>query len=382
MQNAIYVEISLVGIAILVIILLNQHGNVGLSSLQQQFDRMVFAIITILVIDAVCWLSDGAVFPYARQFKHLIETLYFIFNICIPYLWAVYVDTVLKKDDEAIRARIRILAIPLVLFVALLIVNLKHGMIFYIDEQNFYHRGSWFLLTACLSFAYLAYATVRALREAARHKGDSDGKQYYMMAAFIIPPVIGGIIQTLYYGINSIWISTVISVILYYIDMLNRQISTEPLTGLNNRAEMNKYLRRESRDPGRPELLAMLIMDVDRFKEVNDTYGHYYGDRMLIAVADILKSACKNTPAFLARIGGDEFCIVYPAESIEAVEGLIGKIQLNIANWNAAHLERIPMSLSLGYSVWDPENDKDIDALYRRADQKMYEAKRAKRLAA
>ncbi|HRX58069.1 MAG TPA: GGDEF domain-containing protein [Eubacteriales bacterium] len=382
MQNALYIEISLVGIAILAIVLFNQRGNVGSSSLQRQFNRMVYATIAILVIDAACWLVDGTTFPYARNLNYFFETLYYAFNILMPFLWVVYSETALEADAKAARAHIRILAVPMAVFTALLFFNLKYGMIFEIDAQNVYHRGSWFFLDVLLSFAYLGYASFRALAKALKYRRSLRNRQYYMMAAFIVPPAIGGVLQTMFYGLSCIWICTVISVMLYYIDSLNRQISTEPLTGLNNRRELNKYLTREARDAGHTGVLAMIMMDIDRFKEVNDTYGHYYGDTVLIAMADILKKSCKSTSAFLARIGGDEFCIIYPADNIEVVEGLIAKIQYNIIIWNAAHKDMIPLSLSIGYSVWDSENDKGIDALYRRADQKMYEAKRAKRMAA
>ena len=382
MQNALYIEISLVGIAILSVILFNQRGKIGSSLLKRQFNRMVYATIAVLVIDAACWLIDGTVFPYARELNYFFETWYYIFNILMPFLWAVYSETALEGDAKKARAHIRILAVPMVAFMALLFFNLKYGMIFRIDAQNVYHRGDWFWLSVIFSFAYLGYASFRAMRKAIQYRWSCDGRQYYSMAVFIIPPAIGGILQTMYYGLSCIWICTVISVILYYIDSLNRQISTEPLTGLNNRRELNKYLAREVKDAGHAGVLSMIMMDIDRFKEVNDTYGHYYGDTVLIAMADILKKSCKSTAAFLARIGGDEFCIVYPVDNIEAVEGLIAKIQYNIIIWNAAHKDLIPLSLSLGYSVWDPENDKSIDSLYRRADQKMYEAKRAKRMAA
>lgn len=384
MQNALYIEISLVGIAILAIVLFNQRGNIGSSLLHRQFNRMVYATIAILIIDAACWIIDGTTFPYARGLNYFIETWYYFFNIFMPFLWAVYSETALENDAGAARVHIRILSVPLAAFVVLLLFNLKYSMVFEIDAQNVYHRGSWFFLTVALSFAYLGYATIRALSKAFRHRRRNESRQYYMMAAFIVPPAVGGIIQTMHYGISCIWICTVISVILYYIDSLNRQISTEPLTGLNNRRELNKFLTREAKETGngRPGVLAMVMMDVDRFKEVNDTYGHYYGDTVLITVADILKKSCKSTSAFLARIGGDEFCIIYPADNIEVVEGLIAKIQYNIITWNAAHKDRIPLSLSLGYSIWDPENDTGIDALYCRADQKMYEDKRSKRRAA
>lgn len=378
MQNALYIEVSVVGVALLALILANQSKSVGSSSLQRQFNRMIYSTITILIIDAACWIIDATTFPGARTMNFAIETLYYFFNIYMPFLWAVYVETAVNPDAKLVRKRVRLLAAPILFYIVLLVLNLKNQLIFVIDAQNVYHRGKGLIITFVLAYGYLLYATVRALWKASKYNWRGEGKQYLAMAYFLIPPTIGGIIQTLYFGMNCIWIGTAIGAMLVYIDSLNRQISTEPLTGLNNRRELHKFLARETREIGRSNVLALIMMDIDHFKEVNDTYGHFRGDELLVTVADVLKRSCKNTSAFLARIGGDEFCIVYPADSVEAVEWLIAKIGNNISSWNASHVEQIPLSLSIGYSIWNAEEGDTTDALYRRADQSMYEVKRAR----
>jgi len=99
---------------------------------------------------------------------------------------------------------------------------------------------------------------------------------------------------------------------------------------------------------------------------------------VLMSVAGILKKSCRGTSAFLARYGGDEFCIVYPTENAEEVESRIAAIQSNIDARNREEPDEVPVSLSIGYSLWDAENDRSIEMLYRRADMNMYQAKRAK----
>lgn len=378
MQKALYIEVSVVGIALLVLILLNQRKSVGSSSQQRQFNRMIYASIAILIIDAACWVIDGTTFRGARAMNFAIETMYYFFNIFMPFLWAVYSETAVTSDVKLVRRRKHLLMVPIAAYVVLLALNFSNGFIFVIDSQNIYHRGEGLIITFLLAYGYLLYASVRALSKAATFHYRGEGKQYLAMAYFLIPPTIGGIIQTLYFGMNCIWIGTVIGAVLVYIDMLNRQISTEPLTGLNNRRELLKFLSKETRESGRNNVLALIMLDIDRFKEVNDTYGHFRGDELLVSVAEVLKKSCKNTSAFLARIGGDEFCIVYPADSVEEVEWLIAKVGNNISAWNASHNELIPLSLSIGYSLWQPETDDCIDSLYKRADQSMYEAKRAR----
>ena len=378
MQNALYIEVSVVGVALLALILSNQSKSVGSSSLQRQFNRMIYSTIAILIIDAACWVIDGTTFKGARTLNFVVETLYYFFNIFMPFLWAVYSETAVNPDARLVRKRVSLLAAPILVYIVLLALNVENGLIFFIDAKNVYHRGRGLIITFLLAYGYLLYACLRALWKASKFNWRGEGKQYLAMAYFLVPPTIGGIIQTLFFGMNCIWIGTVIGIMLVYIDSLNRQISTEPLTGLNNRRELLKFLSKETREFGRSSVLALIMMDIDHFKEVNDTYGHFRGDEVLVFVADILKQSCKNTPAFLARIGGDEFCIVYPTDSVEAVEWLIAKIGNNVSSWNASHVEQIPLSLSIGYSVWNAEEGDTTNALYKRADQSMYEVKRAR----
>lgn len=378
MQNALYIEIDAVGVAIMAIILLNQRAATGLSSLQRQFNHMIYAAIAMLVVDAACWNVDGLTFHGAWALNYAVESLYYFFNLFIPFLWAVYTDTALCPDVKCIRRRVCFLSAPMAAYVILLLLNYHTGWIFTIDAQNCYHRGSQFIYTFILAYSYLAYASIRALIKAVRQKNVGERRRYLLLAAFIIPPTVGGILQTLYFGLNCIWIGTVVSTVMVYLDMLNRQISTEPLTGLNNRRELVKFLQREIKEINRSTVLALIMIDIDHFKAVNDTYGHAQGDAVLVLTADVLKESCKGTPAFLARIGGDEFCIVLPAENMRAVEGLIAEVYRSVAKRNMAQREAMPLSLSVGYSVWNAESGESPEALYKRADAEMYAVKRAK----
>ncbi|MPN29066.1 Diguanylate cyclase DosC [bioreactor metagenome] len=121
------------------------------------------------------------------------------------------------------------------------------------------------------------------------------------------------------------------------------------------------------------------MMDVDGFKQINDTYGHFYGDGVLTYVSQILKASCKNTNAFLARYGGDEFCIVLPPNQEVDAEEIIARVHSNVANWNQTHPELRPIGLSIGYAEWDQKLDISYESLLARADERMYSVKNAKK---
>jgi len=379
MINALYLEISAVGIILLVTVLVTQRQTMRASAVQRQFNRLVYTTIIMHVIDAACWLVDGEAFPHAHAVGLAVESLYYVFMLLIPYFWALFVETSLSTDLMAARRRLIIAAVPVVLLIAFIPFNVRLGWVFTIDAENVYHREWGFIVYTAVTYGILIYASIRSLIKARDSSWVEDRKHCYTMAFFMVLPSVGGVIQAFFYGLSLNWILASVSILLVYIEAQNRQISTDPLTGLNNRRELSKFLLRETREAPREGVLAVLMMDVDNFKQVNDTYGHFYGDGVLLTVAKTLKSSCKNTDAFLGRYGGDEFCVVYPSADSSAVDRLIETIRSGLKSWNEGHPNECPISLSIGSAAFDPEQDACADSLISRADRVMYEEKYAKR---
>ena len=162
MQQALYVEISAVGIILLSIILVTQRQMIGSSAAQRRFNTLIYTMMAMLVIDSACWLIDGKQFLFARELNYAFETIYYAYQVLLPYLWAMYVEGALSTDLRAARRRIIIISIPLLLSIAALGFNIKYGFVFTIDANNVYHRASGLYLYAFLSYAYLIYASIRA----------------------------------------------------------------------------------------------------------------------------------------------------------------------------------------------------------------------------
>ena len=383
MQHALYVEISAVGIILMSVVLITQRQSKASSAAQRRFNNLIYATILMLTIDAACWLIDGARFLFARELNYAVETIYYVLHVILPYLWAIYVEGALSTDIRAANKRILIVTIPMILSILALGFNLEYGFVFTIDAQNIYHRANGVYVYAFISYAYLIYGSIRSLIKAKGAAWADDRRRYYTMAFFAVLPSLGGFIQLFFYGVSLNWILASVSILLVYIDTQNRQISTDPLTSLNNRRELSKFLLREvnERDQPNSKQLTLIMMDVDGFKQINDTYGHFYGDGVLIAVSEILKSSCKNTDAFLARYGGDEFCIVLPSYAEADAEEIIARVQANVTLWNETHSQKKPIGLSVGYAEWDAQHDASFETLLARADQRMYEVKNAKKCA-
>jgi diguanylate cyclase (GGDEF)-like protein len=162
-----------------------------------------------------------------------------------------------------------------------------------------------------------------------------------------------------------------------YNDNQNELISLDPLTRLNNRNELQGYLRYKLSTPLRGRV-CLLMMDMNKFKSINDTYGHVEGDQALISVAQCLKKACGGTPGrpFIARFGGDEFIIVMETESDLDVDHLCDCIHMTMAVENHRLKKPYKLSISIGW-VRNEQDNRSDKKLLRCADKVLYEKKRA-----
>ncbi len=150
----------------------------------------------------------------------------------------------------------------------------------------------------------------------------------------------------------------------------------DPLTGLPNRSllqdRMQQAIDRAIRYRNK---VGLFVIDMDKFKEINDTLGHSAGDKVLTAVAQRLRESVRGTDSVL-RIGGDEFIVVVPDVQEERdIRRLAAKINAAISNGGPEGLEQVDMSCSIGIAIY-PSQAASSDDLFSRADAAMYEAKR------
>ena len=125
---------------------------------------------------------------------------------------------------------------------------------------------------------------------------------------------------------------------------------------------------RRSRKP-----LSMMLVDVDRFKEVNTRFGHLKGDMVLANTAALLKASVRGSDAVF-RYGGDEFLLIVADTPTAGAKKLIERIQNSISDWNRArHLEGVELTLSIGVAEW--ADGQTLEELLASADREMYAAK-------
>jgi len=169
----------------------------------------------------------------------------------------------------------------------------------------------------------------------------------------------------------------------HQIDVLSAYAIKDGLTGLNNKRALYTYLEKEWRNACRYQsTIALLFIDIDYFKEYNDTYGHPKGDEILVKVAEVLRSSVYRTEDFVARYGGEEFVIILPQCTPEAVNKVTNRIHASIARLNVFHQQshvEDRLTVSIGTCMTHAHADNHVEMLIEKADEALYIAKQSGR---
>jgi diguanylate cyclase (GGDEF)-like protein len=156
----------------------------------------------------------------------------------------------------------------------------------------------------------------------------------------------------------------------------------DPLTNLPNRRSFDSFFKAlVTAARINNSKLALALMDIDRFKQVNDTMGHAYGDSCLRQVATVLDSILRRNNDIVARLGGEEFALILPDTDGHEAMRIGERLRQAVLSARVAAPDGgngVSLTISLGIAIWDPatSSDCDVDQLLQLADDCLYEAKR------
>lgn len=157
-------------------------------------------------------------------------------------------------------------------------------------------------------------------------------------------------------------------------EKLHLQATTDELTGSSNRRHGKQLLESALAQPEESDPISLLMIDIDRFKDVNDSLGHGFGDRVLVELSQRIRSAIRATDV-LTRWGGDEFLVVMPSCDVDDAFRIAEELRLAVATRPLA--ERAQVTVSIGATQARP--DEALEAWLVRTDSALYRAKQAGR---
>lgn len=234
------------------------------------------------------------------------------------------------------------------------------GFIYYVDEKSTYIHGEFYwiyMMAYLLSIIYCIFVVLHSVK-----KYQYNGRAYFLMVVLLM--LLGIVIQLYNSSLKVDYITLAISTIMLYVFTLEMVNQTDELTELLNRRGYENCISHME------DKCVVAYFDVDRFKVINDTYGHAFGDVVLRMIGRTIKSQYAGYGKCF-RIGGDEFAVILTKET-EEIETMNERFSGELAKLRQKE-NRFPY-VSIGYAYFDPDR-QSIQEVVEEADRRMYRQK-------
>lgn len=372
-MNHSFLEVNIMGIIIFALLLFHNRKIQNIRKSGKTLNKVIAYIIITLLSDMLYFANEGQLYPAAREISGILMVIYFISTALSSYCWLLYVYREICGSSTFTRFYKIVIMLPMIALVALTALSFATGWIFYISGENVYVRGPLYFIQLILAYGYVIVGALVSFRQYSKEILEDRKRSCLILSFYTLLPLAGGIVQTFYFGLNTAIPSAVIAIVMLYLDNIKRAVSLDHLTGLNNRGQFDIYLNEKIRSSVKNELY-LIVLDIDSFKLVNDTFGHVEGDKSIMAVANALKTVFGYTNAFLSRYGGDEFTVIIDTEE-STVLACIAKVNTLLEEFSKASPYSI--SVSAGYRKYS-EGIQTADRFIKLSDEKMYENKLGK----
>ena len=249
--------------------------------------------------------------------------------------------------------------------------------LFWVNEQNELNNLYFPLMIAAPSL-YLWAGFGLSVRYAVKSVSKMDKRRFLAIGSIPVIVMAFGMIQVVVLNAPTFCFGCTVMWLFYYLENMQTMISVDDLTHLNNRGQINRYL--EQIHYNKDVRVIIMMIDINKFKTINDTYGHAEGDRALVIVSEALRQTCEQIKAsvFLGRYGGDEFTIVIknPEEDIMP-EQLVSLMRSILTQKKTENQLPYDLNVSIGYDLIRGSDD-DANECLKRADKNLYIDKQRK----
>jgi len=368
------VVINSYSILILFVMYFHSSKNPYKMSLQHRLYMNLLKLTVIMLITDTLGRFDGnlyAIYPLLNKVGNFVV---FALQPIIPVTWVMYAHFNIFQDEERTLMLRKPLAFIVLANFILVIANQVTGWYYTIDATNIYYRGPYYFVSVFWTISLVIVAFIMILK----NRDKVEKRHYNSLLFFAIPPVISIFLQIHIYGISFMLNAIVLSLLIILLNIQNQSMYTDYLTGVYNRKWLDFAINnRISRSNARASFAAILI-DLDDFKSINDTYGHDVGDKVLQDITKVLKN-CLGFEALLARYGGDEFYILINSGDAKVVQETIEQLRGCMKTYNETNEQGFNISISVGSIVYDPTSNWSVSDFQKKVDELLYLNKRNKK---
>lgn len=370
----IFVRIDLLLYSLIIQVILlflskNQKAEGDYSS--RLFRQVLLSLILITTLSSISWIFDGR--TEFRIISYWIQFLAIILSTLPAIIWMCYIDFNIFHNERGLNRRRYIYFIPLFINTFILLINLSQpGLIYSMSESNVYSRGPYYFTVSISIYILIIAAYIYFFL----HKNLIVGRLTQVIILFLVIPIIGSLIQVLFYGMSLHWPTTTLVLLMTYLALEQSKTSKDSLTDLYTRAQFEQRLnfKIKKNDP-----FSLILIDMNDFKYINDNFGHNEGDKVLKIVTSILISDT-NPEDLVCRYGGDEFILLIESDQDNICSKIIDRLDSTLSDLNSNN-DKYRISMSYGYKfVKDPLNCNKSMVL-KEIDENMYEDKKLRKAA-
>lgn len=347
-------------------------GTLYLANRQKaEYDRDMRLLQQMMVTIGIANISDCCVYYLAGSSNIVIKVLVFLSgsglflgNVMIGYLWAKFIMVHMNIPFSDIRRNIyRTIGL---ISIVLLVINIFYPLVFSVSDGR-YQRGFAYIIFLIFAAFYILdslYLYVKRVKK-------NGSLKLFPVHIFLIPVILGVVIQAFFVEIAITWTSIAISVAGIMTALKNEIIFTDCLTGLYNR-EYLEFLHKRACNK-KDFWVSGIMIDLNGFKQINDNYGHAEGDLALCIVADLLLKSFSEY-GVVTRYAGDEFVIMLNTTDDQLIQKIIKSAKKNFVTENEKNDKPYQLSASMGYAITNLSNET-IDDFMNRIDEQMYQDK-------
>ena len=331
---------------------------------------LVLEIIWVLALTKAIILSE-----LATGLIKILDTTLIPF---VVYLWFWFAEERFHSKLMNYKWFKILVSLPIILMVIIYLTSFYTGLVFKITPELTVEYGPLFYLTGIIDNFYGAPIIIHAIILYTKEKSIFEKRYYLTHILFIAICTFSGIFDAIYKTTPVMTLAIAYSFIYLFINLIQPHIYSaynDALTGLNNRRYADKHLIDNIEITTSDNPFYLFMMDIDRFKEINDTLGHLEGDKALKAVADAINAVTNEFKGFAARWGGDEFLImIRHAKEENFPEEFVKNIEEKIKHHAKIHFIKYPLDMSMGYAICESAKDT-IHNMIDVADKMLYQNK-------
>lgn len=354
---------ALIMLIVLYIIMRTKNRN-SIDNYSKRLLRILVVMnVAALIVEPLTWITDGLMVKGGFFYSYYSNVILVLLGTSLAGLWVCYVDYKMFGSKERLRNRFYYMH-AFVLVIILLVINGFTPILFEINPVTFkYRSGSLKYLNDGLIYLVYFYSLYLVYK----HRNRISSSLIWMVVLFLFIPLVGAIVHTFYSRLFFGWSTIGIGLLMAYFLLETTFNGRDYLTKLYNRQSFEDYTNQLIEKNSQ---FSVLMIDLDYFKEINDTKGHLIGDLVLVEFSKALSKVFSKF-GIVSRLGGDEFIVVHENCDQCHIEDSISELKSILKNHTVPEMRKVLFS----YGVETSHENMTFDQIYYMVDQKMYQDK-------